>query len=235
MSYDSYSGSVLVQYDGRAFSPIDSIKAHLINFLSGTAETVYLQSGAGGATIKFVGDFPTKENIQLPTCVVTVVSETNQYYYGAMLFNIPTSSGSSGTTVYGKTCEYVVRFDVWGHNGWERDVVAGQVENWLEWGNTPESNALYNVGIRDLRVVRSEILGFDQTDRIIKEVDHKAMVSEEYRRAIWTTIVADVYFKPPTGMKDYTTWVEDIVQRTYISSGTEASYDVLNTSGSISN
>lgn len=238
MVFDSHSGSVLSQYTGQyatvSYSADDSVKAHLINFLSNIADRSYIASGSSGSSIHFLSDYPNQYNIQYPTCVVAIFGAKFSGYTGTFLYEDVAESGTSGSMVYGVTKDFDVRFDVWGRDDWERDVVAGLVERWLGWGFSPANNSLYDVGLRNITFRGEEILGFDQSDRIIKEVDHRDMTSKVFRRALYTTITADVAFVPPSGSEEYFTAVEEIIQRTYISSGSEASYDVLVSSGSIS-
>jgi len=237
--YDSHSGSVLEYYSGSysslSYSPYDSLRNALISFLSGTADRVYLSSsGSSGSVIKFIGDYPYMENIYYPTCVVAVLGESSDEYCGSFLYQVPTSSGSSGSMVWGETLHFAVRFDIWARSAWERDVVAGQVRNLLMWGMSPATNVLYSKGIRNIKIISSEVIGFDQSDRIIKEVDHRDMTSKIFRRGIWAKVTADIIYKPPIGQEEEIAWAEDIVLRTYISSGSEASYDILSSSGSLS-
>ena len=233
MTYESYSGSVLEQRAGRAFSPYDTIRSHFINYLRDNLSDIYLSDTSSGTTVKVIGDFYNRDNLVLPSCVVSVIGEITISYHGNMLFIPDLSSGSSGSTYYGETVEYDIRFDVWTRNSWERDVIAGEVRNLLGWGMSPASNTLYNVGIRNVKFIGSDILGYDQTDRIIREVSHIDASDLVFRRSILTAVTADVYFRPPVGEEDYMYSADEIILQTYIASGASGSYDILVSSGSI--
>jgi len=233
MSYESYSGSVISQYSGRPFSIYDTLKAHLINFLSGSSEPLKLTDYSSSVDIKFVGDYPRDANMELPTCVVSIIGERPYGYMGNFLFEQPPSSGASGSMIYGETVRFSVRFDIWAHNPWERDVVAGQVRNILMWGISPTSNNLYNVGIRYISFIGSEIMGYDQTDRIIKDVDHRDMTDPIFRRSLFAEVIADVVYKAPSGSEEYVPPIDTMILTAYSSSGSNAGYDYLVSSGSI--
>lgn len=202
MTWEDYDGSVLAKYDGGTQGKdVDSIKGHIVNYLSTYVGTVSVVSGSQG-TATYYTDYPVADNMSLPSGILTVQKEWERNkYIGNFLFDYTdTASGvaesGSHDDVYGTTKTYLLRIDVWAQTTDLRDILAGDIENALKYAASPHVNDLYSVGIRGINVINSELVGFDQTDRYIKDVSYHTGENIIYRKGIYFTVNADVRIIP---------------------------------------
>jgi len=203
-TWESYSGSVLSSKDGYLFDT-DTLKAHIVDFIRTNIGTISLGTSGTETTINCYGDYPTAENMELPTIVVSVQGQREMSeYIGNFLFEYVNSGGgvaSSGSydTVYGHEKIYIVRCDSWAKDPWMRDSLSGKIDNLFNWYKSPQSNTLYDLGIKQVKTVSSDLIGYDDADRFIKDVAHHNGATMVYRRYLDLLITTEVRFIPPTG------------------------------------
>ena len=223
-NWNSYSGSVLQEKDGSFFDE-DVLTEHLVEFIRDNLGTVSLTVNSTPTSTVCYADYPIAENMKLPSCIVTVQAhEENSEYIGNFLFEHIDSGGgiaSSGSydTVYGSEKVYLIRLDVWADTPKMRNVIAGKIENLLQWHRSQESSELFNKGIKQLKTVSSGIIGFDDTDRYIKDVSYHTQNIMVYRRYLDLMIRAEVRYIDPTGSGSDNYLVGQLVLDSYLASG----------------
>ena len=242
-TWESYSGTVLASKEGYMFDQ-DVLKAHLVDFLQTNLGTIALGTSGTATTINCYGDFPTAENMDLPTVVTTIQGHREvDEYVGNVLFEYVNSGGgvaASGSydRVYGSEKMYLVRFDVWAMDPWMRDALAGKVENLFQWHKTVQSDTLYDLGIKQIKTLGTQLIGYDDADRFIKDVAHHNGGIMVYRRYLDVMIRAEVRFIPPTGSGTEGYIVGEIPTHIYFATGTSADLDdedeILSWSGTLS-
>ena len=237
MSWEDYDGSVLA-YNDRQMA-VDTIKAHLVEYFRENIGTFKLNLYAETDVITYWGDYPIAENMVLPSAIITIQKEiqVNKFVGNYMFSYTNTASGvaASGSheDVYGSRFEYLIRADVWSTTPTERDVIAGLMDNLLRYATSPQSNDLFNKGMRNIRVIGSELIGYDQTDRYIKDVSYHVGVDTVYRKNLMFIVTSDVRIVPPTPPD--VRLVGEINWELYLASGVGgvAGYDTLITSGTV--
>ena len=234
-TWNSYSGSILQGKEGYYFDT-DVLTAHLVEFIQNNLGTVKLTDNSTPTTVTCYADYPIAKNMKLPSCIVSVQSdeEINEYI-GNFLFEYVDDGGeiaASGSydRVYGSDKVFLIRADCWADTPQMRNVVSGKVENLLQWHKSQESSQLYDMGIKQLRTVGSDIIGYDESDRYIKDVSYHTGNVMVYRRYIDMIIRAEVRFINPTGSGSDTYLIGEVDMSLYQSSGTDGQ-DVLDTSG----
>jgi len=237
MSWEDYNGAVLSPYEGRLGLAGDALKAHLVQYIRDNLSTILVTSGSTPAEIKCWGDYQKAENMHLPSIIVTIQKEVERNrYIGNFLFDYTdTASGiaASGSydAVYGGEYEFLVRFDIWTSNTMIRDMIDWELQNLLRYASSPYVNDMYDKGIRNIRVIGSELIGYDQTDRYIKDVSYHVGVDTIYRREVLALINADVRIVPKVEPNIYL--IGEIVYEVY-SSASGTTYDNLVASGTVS-
>ena len=203
-TWNSYNGAVL-QEKADSYFDHDVLKAHLVEFIQDNLGIVTLTENSKPTAVVCLGDYPIADNMVLPSCIVSIQTheELNEYI-GNFLFEDIDRGGdiaASGSydMVYGSEKMYLVRADVWSDSPWMRDVVSGKLENLLQWHKSLESSELYTKGIKQVKVIGSDIIGYDQSDRYIKDVSYHTGNDMVYRRYVNIIIRADVRFVDPSG------------------------------------
>jgi len=232
--WNDYDGAVLSAYGDRIGLAGDALKSHLVNYIRQKMPKFLIASGSVETDIYCWGDYQRAENVKFPTIVITIQKEveTNRYI-GNCLFDYTDITSGTYEMVYGGEYEFLVGFDIWATSTTVRDMIDWKLQNLLKYASSPSTNDLYDKGIRGIRVVGSEIIGYDQTDRYIKDVSYHVGVDTIYRRIVYAIITADVRIVPIDD-SSVDSLIKTIRYETYYNRSGSATFDVLVGSGVIS-
>lgn len=225
-TWNSYSGSLLQEKEGYYFDT-DVLTAHLVEFIQDNLGLTTLTENSTPTATVCYADYPIAENMKLPSCIVSVQSdeEINEYIGNLLFEHIDDGGGvaASGSydRVYGSDKIFLIRFDVWANTTQMRNVIAGKINNLFQWHKSQESSALYNKGLKQVKTISSGIIGFDETDRYIKDVSYHTGNTMVYRRYVDLIVRAEVRFVNPTGSGSDTYLIGEVDLSLYQSSGAD--------------